>query len=400
MLLSIIACSFQFTAIPSAFAAKQCDLLPTLQKIVPAPARKPIVLFEQMGRSTNEAYNEIVDKLKAGDVIQFGDGSQNTIREILGEGHGNITRVFEDTNGEIVRIPLRDTERELGDFNSFREENELLKAAGVPVVDMITEKNIPFQKIVLKRDPFQFRLSDYLNHDTGVKLTKAQQNEIEDKLLEFARKTWRYKRICDFRPEQMAFTKKGEWVLFDMSRASGEIHEELLFDLKGKGNVFSPAPYVAMGLKDEIRFEDVVPKKLYGKIEDAIREERKFQRKNFHWLKRESFDEYSLVNRLTLDPVPEGTTLIREPTCIMSRVVVGNDCPMTEAVSVTILKHVMDEKSFGIYSVKLTSGKLATLKLLKGQDEDAFKSLRKAIKKTTEQGSLLESGNDFVLLKP
>jgi hypothetical protein len=265
---------------------------------------------------------------------------------------------------------------------------------------MISEKNIPFQKIVLKRDPLQFTLYGYLHEAAGDHLSQDQKNEIEEKLVQFARKTWRYKRICDFRIDQMAYTQRGQWVLIDMSDSSSEMPQDLLFKMKDKGNAFSPVPYMTEDLHNKLAYSNVVPKALYAKIDEAVQAERKFQRKNFQWLKRDRYDEHSLINRLTLDPVPEGTTLVREPICMTSQFVIGKPCPMTDEVKMTILKHLSDEKSFGVYSVKLPSGESAVLKLMKDQEPGTLKVLRKAIKKSTQQGSLIESGNDFVLQKP
>jgi hypothetical protein len=94
--------------------------------------------------------------------------------------------------------------------------------------------------------------------------------------VEFARKTWMYKRIGDFRPSELGYNGK-EWLVFDM--ANERYPHLLIDDLDSKKNIFSPYPGFAEGSTEIVKVPQLPPE-LYEKVKDAIRDERRKQKKN------------------------------------------------------------------------------------------------------------------------
>jgi hypothetical protein len=252
-----------------------------LERQKPRP-EKTFELFKK-GKPVKN-YNDLVSDIRAGDDLMFEGGQTFHVEHRFGAGM--TTLILDIGNDELLRVPLYVTTHPLDqnpllfivDFQQMQPE---LVANGVPVVEMVTEKIIPDKAVVVKKEKLEFSLEDFLKGRDGdgekLKLSKEDRKDLEKKLVQFARKTWMYERIGDFRTSEIAYNGT-EWLIIDI----GDDHypHKMIEDLKTGKNIFSPYSR----LKDEYSMETVkapqLPDKLYEKVKDAIKEERNAQRKN------------------------------------------------------------------------------------------------------------------------
>lgn len=163
---------------------------------------KEVRLFETSGKPVSE-YQDSIVSLKENDVVIFSDGKKIKIKSVLGEG--GMTRVFETSNGEAIRI-LKNT----GFSDDYVESIRVLLARGVPA-PLIIEKYKAEYTLMQKID-VQFTMADLLVDGQG--LSPLQQKTLFAALQTFAERSARYLYVGDFRPDQIAFDGS-RWILLD-----------------------------------------------------------------------------------------------------------------------------------------------------------------------------------------
>ncbi|OFZ18731.1 MAG: hypothetical protein A2X94_05975 [Bdellovibrionales bacterium GWB1_55_8] len=165
-------------------------------------------------------YDQIVKRLVPGDELVFSNGDVQRIGQLVGTG--NTTLIFELANDseKLIRIPKgRDwaefTETRYMEYmSSYQIGAEALRDQGVPIVKI--HDQLAGEFTIVERIPGEMSLRDFLNRPPGAE--GAQ--EMQDALVEFARKTAGFQEIGDFHPGQLFYhTGRKEWVLVDWSSA-------------------------------------------------------------------------------------------------------------------------------------------------------------------------------------
>jgi hypothetical protein len=260
--------------------------------------RKPKVVTLFQGNQPVKNFNQVLESIRPGDQIKFGDGTIFKIQAITSEG---ISRIYDLGDGWLLRVPgyeykgfhYPDGISFVRDFQKMQPE---LKKNKVPIVEVDVDRSVPDQAVVVKKEKVLFSLEDYLqgldHNKEHLKLSDSEKKETEKKLVQFARKTWMYKYIGDFDPRQLVYNGD-EWLLLDVGVANGKSNSQLVENLKEDQNTFthfsteaiqdgkSGKPAKAFkGIYRDLYKSRREARRIYEKIDDAIRDERKKQRKN------------------------------------------------------------------------------------------------------------------------
>lgn len=193
-------------------------------------AVREVVLANRLGvLSWN--YNQLVQSLGYGTHIKMG-GQTFISYGVLGIGGRNI--IIDIGDGKALRIP-KVSDIELQPFaglrglpptgwthpgeyitsylNGYRD----LQNFGAQTVRVYPELSRPGLFAVIEKVDVLFNLNDFLHHQRGRNLSFGQnvsRDQVLDRLVEFAESYWAFKKVGDFRAEQIAWTGE-RWVLLD-----------------------------------------------------------------------------------------------------------------------------------------------------------------------------------------
>jgi hypothetical protein len=167
-------------------------------------------------------YEAILEEIEPGrDAIIVSDGTRFEVRRFLDKG--NTSYIFEDQYGRAVRIPLgrgffRDSNDTYLDYLSdFIPIYKQAKKDKIPTVKIYPRKSKSTEYIVSELVDIRFSLHDYiLDPDL---ITEAERPQVNQALESFARKTWKYTFMSDFRPTELVYTQGGEWKIIDLTSA-------------------------------------------------------------------------------------------------------------------------------------------------------------------------------------
>ena len=238
-------------------------------------------LYEKSGSAPKNYATtlENLSKAKPGTKFSFLPGENFTLKQYLGEGETTV--IVETMEGQTLRIPkvdLRTSNNTLHTsfINDFIKSSQELAAAGVrvPEVDMKTSR--PPRFLVVQKEDIYFptksgekialTLDKFLSEKVRKELnfTAKDTEAIFEKLIDFAKSTWRFSFIGDFNESQLAYNGH-EWVLIDFARDNAKA-----VSANQRKNTFSPQKY-------EDHTHEILPPKLYAKVEEAVVQERKKQ---------------------------------------------------------------------------------------------------------------------------
>jgi hypothetical protein len=191
-----------------------------------------VVLFDRAGIQVAD-YGPLAAKIEAGDTLVFSDGKEFEIAGIL--GHGNVTMVLGLADGRVLRVPIgRGFHRSRGYpeyISSFLLAYPELAEAGVPVVKVYEHESREGEYALVEKLEIAFTLEDLIKPQSTI--MGEQRDRAVEGLIEFARKTWAFSEIGDFRAEQIAWVKDRGWVLFDFmegARAYEQLPLETAFE--------------------------------------------------------------------------------------------------------------------------------------------------------------------------
>lgn len=260
-----------------------------LQTAAAAPAcltlfteTKVLSLYTKDGKvpSGYSGFLQSLMQAKPGTKFSFLPNEQFTFKKFL--GNGQTTVIVETMEGHTLRIPQEDpmsgslkNPALYKDFiESYLNSSQELAAAGVRVAEVDLSASRPPRFLVVQKEDIYFKttsgktialtLEKFLTEAVRKELnfTEADTKAIYDKLIEFAVSTWKFSFIGDFNETQLAYNGR-EWVLIDFARRNTKA-----VSVNQRQNTFSPQRY-------EDHIHEVVPSKLYERIEKAIIEKRK-----------------------------------------------------------------------------------------------------------------------------
>lgn len=186
-------------------------------------------LFESRGVPVSD-YNERLAGLQPGDELAFSNGRRFVFEGSLGQG--NTTYVIAvDGGSRALRLPIspqldRVSMAELvnGEFtsrfpaheylSSFVHGYRILSGANVPVVATFAAESDTYEYLLVEKLGLAFTLEELI---TGSVADRDAAAEARQQLVEFARKTWLFAEIGDFRANQLGWVKGRGWVLFDFT---------------------------------------------------------------------------------------------------------------------------------------------------------------------------------------
>lgn len=163
-------------------------------------------------------YNDIVRTLKQGDMVSFSNGQRFSIKGLLGKG--NTTWVYELEDGRAIRLPLSSSLEQLFGLTyrdyitQFIYGAESLQNNGVPTVGVAKEESLLGEYAIVEKLEILYTLSGYLKARRS--LYPVVRSAIDNQLVDFAIKTYKYETIGDMHDEQIAYTTRG-WVFFDFT---------------------------------------------------------------------------------------------------------------------------------------------------------------------------------------
>jgi hypothetical protein len=222
-------------------------------------------------------YDSIVQNLKPGDQITFGNGRTFIVQEFL--GNGNTTRVFAVNQTEAIRIPIHsgvhyDKVYKQDFIDATLVGARQLDQSALPHVHV--HEGLPQQYAVVDRVYPEFTLATYLetHHYDPSHPTK----EFLD-LLEFAKLSSRLRSIQDLNGTQISYVKNSGWTLLDWGariESAGKVSAKDVFNVKIGAfdiraldrDVFAHDPTLGKAIRDVIEQVRKKPFLLtHGKIE-------------------------------------------------------------------------------------------------------------------------------------
>lgn len=177
---------------------------------MPGRPLKPKLVILYQDQKPVENYSQALLSIQPQDRVKFDQKTYQVDSIIWGETDLIASVVDVD---KIIRIPKTATELEADRL--LREAHvkyyPLLKQKGVQVVQVFVSESPFGQYTVVKREPVQFKLSEYLT--TKNELNSAD-DPIDQGLIQFARSTSKVSYIEDFSPEQIIWNGQS-WLLVD-----------------------------------------------------------------------------------------------------------------------------------------------------------------------------------------
>lgn len=264
-ILGLLICSFAGLPVMAGTGALCSSVF---SRNVSAQANGAITLhfYDEAGRPADNLNSllSLLNENHPGIQIDFGNGLTLDIASVVAKGGSSFFATT--TDGRFVKVfvnSLINAERganlQVSYFSAegFAQSQRELEADGVRVVG-IKESHLPYF-IEVERLPLKYTLQEFKY--IANKLSLREQHEAEERLVEWAKSTWRYQSIGDFNDSQIGYTGS-EWVLFDFGNRN-----ERVLDLRQSGNIFDP-------INDQGLAYNVVDPELYRRIERAIRDER------------------------------------------------------------------------------------------------------------------------------
>jgi len=181
-----------------------------------AHGAETFVLFHADGNPV-EGYDRIVENLKVGDRVQFGDGKKFLIRSILGQGKSSL--ILAVNRSRAIKIPLNTAAIPL--LNDLLTGYRELRRLGVPLVQIYELNSLPGQYISLEElepHPALGRLMSLSEFAEGqVPEFSTLFAVMAAELQEFAEKCFHIAKFGDQGPSQVLYTRRG-WRLVDFRR--------------------------------------------------------------------------------------------------------------------------------------------------------------------------------------
>jgi hypothetical protein len=205
------------------------------------PARVPVF-----------GYDDKLQTLAPDDVLVFSNGARYRVEGPAWQGKKSKIVAIGPTL--VLRLPLRDGkfgELTYGQhLDEYLEAYKRLREAGVPVPRIFLELSLPGEYLVTERIDVRFTLEELLEGRAAVSL--SEKPGIYAKLVEFARSTWRFARVGDLAPYNIAWDGS-RWIALDFGNSF-------------KRFVFAPDEHVLQGIG--------LPDHVARRIDKAVREER------------------------------------------------------------------------------------------------------------------------------
>lgn len=212
-----------------------------------------------------ENYNDILPRIKAGDVLTFGRGERFEIKGYLGEGQK--AKVFSLGDGWALRVPLHSIPRSLGlgyqrDLLKYFDAAITLLRLDAPVPEIGSSRETALEYIRIREvqkimdfEEFAYRIK---SNSEAEELKSAAKS-----LVDFASRTAHIKSIRDLHYHNLVYTPGG-WIILDFADHITNI------------NMFTyRTPEHLLNHEDMIDAYRVLPSLLKKKVEDAITERRK-----------------------------------------------------------------------------------------------------------------------------
>jgi len=160
-------------------------------------------------------YESILENLKKGDVLKFSNGKKFTIGDqgVLGSGSYTLIVSLKEFPDKALRVPLKKSEYSRILLNEFNEGINILKAEGVPSVDIF--EVLDSEYIVVNKLPKEhIILEDFLNN--FINYSDEIKKEMKRSFIEFSKSAVFFEDIADFHSGQIAYIpSKQKWILFD-----------------------------------------------------------------------------------------------------------------------------------------------------------------------------------------
>ncbi|MBS1982813.1 MAG: hypothetical protein JST16_01465, partial [Bdellovibrionales bacterium] len=343
-----------------------------------------------------------------GDKLDFGDGHVFEVRGYLDRRRSGSNRILDIGNGRALRIPTSSGEG-MGFFggkdhrydesiSSYLELYAELSANHVPIIKVYPEESVSPRFVVMKKEDFPFTLASFAKgqglQGEKLKLSPKERARLEDQLVEFARHTWMYTRIGDFRPDQIAYNGK-EWVLFDFG-TQGAIQHRPLDRLKSREHSFSNLAYEDEGGYDST-FKVIADTKLLRRVNRAIREERLAQKQAQPWFQRthDSIADY-LIDKATPRTLKPGTQLVSHSRPYRDSEYRTATHPKQRTYTIQRILGDQDEMSF--FEATTDRGEHVLLKILRKTGKGFASGYARKLdgRETAYGGEVIDVGDDFV----
>ncbi len=193
----------------------------------PAFAKIHQISYDQRG-----LYDQLIKKIKPGDVLVFPNQKRFTLGKRLDGGNrGSSVRVYEikEEPQFVLRIPK--SEQDVPSISHQIEGLPFLKQNGAPVIEVVEVLDLFYMKV--ERLPANYiRIEDYFKRPDMFEKFKIQ---IEEALKSFSKKTALFHDISDFGTEQIAYLPDTDRILiFDwgsLSRLSILVRNETIIHI-------------------------------------------------------------------------------------------------------------------------------------------------------------------------
>lgn len=169
--------------------------------------------------------------------LEFSHNTSVVVDRLLGQGGAHF--IFQIADSDYV-IRLRKFKYKpivFLSFNPFVSVDtfyeietgyKLLSEAGVKLPQMLDPGKNRGQFLIHEKIDFQYDYYDYLKSEIPSEL----RNKMDKALLDFAKSTAQFRKIGDFKSDQLVFSSKGEWVLLDYALGTERAFNER------DGNIF------------------------------------------------------------------------------------------------------------------------------------------------------------------
>jgi hypothetical protein len=203
----------------------------------PPPPKKPVAerapeayhLFKPNGQFADD-YDEILAKLKAGDILVFENGSRFVVLDPK-LGHGNTTQIISVRPAKKSKTPIRAEKAALRVpvskeawarqfINKTQRGYRKLFKSKVPIVELLD--HFDNQYALMEQVDVWFGFTDFLA-DHPIDLENPDRTTRE--FIEFVRKTAVFDRIGDFHSAQIVYTREKGWTILDWSDSTRSIYE-------------------------------------------------------------------------------------------------------------------------------------------------------------------------------
>lgn len=170
-------------------------------------------------------YDEQIKKLKIGDRIEFSNGNEFTVSQILGHGKMNLIIEVIEATGKVLRIPL--TKNTVMSIHETIRGTEELKDydSNLILVDFAVPGEFVIHRKVSGR---LISLSDFINYRSQSPIFRAnifsnnylstkELQIIENELFEFLEKFYLISRFADLNSGNLVYSlEEKKWLIIDV----------------------------------------------------------------------------------------------------------------------------------------------------------------------------------------